>query len=336
MFARWGGKTEKMVGSKVVDHKVLLSIVVLNFRTLERTRHALQSAVTDLSIAFELIVVDNSSKDGSADAIKCEFPEARLLVMPYNAGYAAGMNSGIRESRGEYILLLNSDVEAQDGSVEALVRYMDENLNVGLAAPVLYDENGKVIRSLLIVPTIARALLPWLAKFDYKRWHKRIGQEPMLVEAIEGAAVIVRKSAIEKAGPLDEKFFFYHEIDEWCMRMRDCGLEVILYPESRMIHGRGGSSGGVSKSALIELKRSEYYLLAKRFGSAFATLIKMRDFVAELLSTFFYFFMVSLTLGGNARMKDKLSAHQSFLTWMMIGMPDHRNPVYIRLFGGWD
>lgn len=317
--------------------KVDLSIVILNFRTPDASIQAARSAIgASGSRPAEVIFVDNSSGDGSVDRFKLDFPGGVAVEMPSNAGYAAGMNAGISLSRGEYILLLNSDIEAQDSSVDALIRYMVENGSVGLASPVLLDEKGNIVRSLLIVPTIARALLPPLAKSDYRRWHKRIGQEPMSVEAIEGAAVMVRRSALEKVGTLDERFFFYHEIDEWCMRMRDAAYESVLLPEAHMTHDQGGSSGGIRKSARIELKRSEYILLAKRFGSAFAALIKARDFFEELLSTFFYFVMVSLLLDGNTRMKEKLSAHRSFLMWMMTGMPDHRDSLYIRLFGSWD
>lgn len=311
-----------------------LSVVVLNFRTAEQTMRTI-GCIADaaLGIDCETIAVDNASGDGSAGVIREQLPGTRVIELGENLGFAAGMNAGARHASGEYVLLLNSDVEATPGSLCELVSYMRANPEVGLAAPLLVDETGRPTRTLLVQPTLWRALIPALGKLRYKQWRKRIGSDPMDVEATEGAALLVSRAAIEKAGLLDEDFFFYHEVVEWCMRIRDNGFRVVVVPSVRMRHVCGGSSGGVWLPARIELKRSEYQLLAKRVGKAVRGAAIARDAVSESIRCAEYG-LLSLVGSKNARIK--LAAHAAVLRWIAMGMPGRRDKRYVSRFGSWD
>lgn len=310
-----------------------LSVVVLNFRTPEQTIRAIGCLATAApGTQIETIVVDNASGDGSADAIRRGCPSAQVIELPDNLGFAAGMNAGARECSGDYVLLLNSDVEAMPGSLTRLLQYMCANPDVGLAAPLLIDENENPTRTLLVQPTLWRTLMPALGKLRYKQWRKRIGVDPMDVEATEGAAVLVSRAAIEKAGFLDEDFFFYHEIVEWCMRIKDNGFHVVLVPSAKMKHLCGGSTGGVWLPARIELKRSEYQLLTKRLGPAVRHLAVARDVIFAAAKCCSYL-MPSLL--GVERARVKLATHGTVLIWIFMGMPDRRDDRYISRFGGW-
>jgi len=306
-----------------------VSIVVLNYRTAEQTVRALECAVTAADgLSTDEIVVDNASGDGSAEVIRSSRPSARLIEMPENRGFAAGMNAGIREAAGEYVLLLNSDVEATPGSIAAIVEFARANSDVGLVAPLMVDENDGPIRSLCLAPTLWRVLVPALGKAGYKRWQRRVKADPLDVEATEGAAIIVSRAALDKAGLLDEDFFFYHENVEWCMRIRGAGLRIVLLPSARMKHLRGGSSGGVWLPARIELKRSEYQLLGKRFGRGVRSLAIARDVLSGAIRCAFY------CLPGLSR--TKLATHCAVLRWVAMGMPDRRDARYRARFGVWD
>ena len=311
-----------------------ISVVVLNYRTPDQTVRAIESiahAIHDIDI--EIIVVDNASGDGSSDAIRKSLPSARVIELHDNMGFSAGMNAGVREAHGDYVLLLNSDVEAMPESLAELLGYIRANPHVGLCAPLLVDANEKPTRTLLVQPTLWRTLVPALGKLRYKQWRRRIGSEPLDVEATEGAALLVSRSAMEKAGLLDEEFFFYHEIVEWCMRIRDAGFRVVIVPSASMKHLCGGSSGGVWLPARIELKRSEYQLLAKRLGGVVRCVAIARDVICEMVRCVEYSL---IGLGGSERARTKLAAHSAVLHWLMMGMPDRNDERYVSSFGGWD
>jgi len=316
---------------------IRISIVVLNYRTPDQTGAALRSAREAAGDAqVEALVVDNSPGNESSLALERECPGARVLSMESNVGFAAGMNAGIRASSGDYILLLNSDVIAKTGSVSSLVAYMDGHADVGLCAPLLVDENGAPSRTLLLQPTVARVLLPWVGKSHYRAWRNKLGAEPLDVEATEGAAIMVRRSALEQAGLVDEDFFFYHEIVEWCMRIQDHGWKCVVLPSVQMIHTSGGSTGGMRRAARIELKRSEYQLLRKRLGGAMCVATQARDVISETLNVCFYGALILLSLRRWRRGLDKLRAHSAVWLWLLLGMPHRSDARYKRYFGQWD
>lgn len=319
------------------DSRVRVSIVVLNFRTGEEAIAAVRSSMAAAGgIDVEAIIVDNASGDGSAEYLRRECAGAAVVEMDANLGFAAGMNAGIRASSGEYAVLLNSDIIAKPESVSALVAYMDRHADVGLCAPLLVDEAGRPSRTLLLQPTVARVLLPWIGKSHYRAWRSRLSSEPLEVEATEGAAVMVRRSAFEQAGLMDEEFFFYHEIVEWCMRIRDHGWKCVVVPSAQMVHTCGGSTGGVRRAARVELKRSEYQLLRKRLGIAICMATLARDAISETLSVCFYGAAAVLSLGRWRRGLDKLRMHSSVWLWLLLGMPHRSDRRYERHFGRWD
>ncbi|MFH1676650.1 MAG: glycosyltransferase family 2 protein, partial [bacterium] len=193
-----------------------LSVIILNYRTPDLTVKALESLTQAASgIEIERIVVDSASGDGSIEFIRERFPYVKIIALSENLGFAAGMNAGARAASGDYILFMNSDVVAFPGSLKILTDYLEANPDTGLVAPLLVDKNGNLTRTLLIQPTLLRILVPAIHKSILWRWQRRIGTEPLEVEAAEGAAPLVNRAAIEKAGLLDEDFFFYYEILEW-------------------------------------------------------------------------------------------------------------------------
>ncbi len=322
---------------QTVVNRAKLSIIVLNFRTPTATVAAAESArIAAGSATTEVIVVDNASGDDSVDYIRRHIPNARIVETETNCGFAAGMNTGIKQSRGDFVFLMNSDVKAEPDSIAVLLDYMKDNPDVGLAAPLLLDEFGRPSRTLLLQPTKFRVLVPWVGKSQYRQWRQKLSNSPLDVEATEGAALLVRRETIERAGLLDEDFFFYHEIVEWCMRIRDYGFRVMVIPKSRMVHLCGNSTSTLKQAARIELKRSEYQLIQKRLGSFMSKSVMARDAISELVSTCFYATLYLLSLGKYTRAKEKFKVHRAVWTWIAIGMPKRNELSYKTRFGRWD
>lgn len=135
------------------EKKPLVSIVILNYNTCELTLNLLDSI--ERNDSFEIILVDNNSTDGSWESFKkLKIPNLVAVRNRENLGFSGGVNVGIRKARGEYILLLNSDIKVQKGSILSLVNFARNNPDAGVVAPKLILGNGKIQRSVFRFPTV--------------------------------------------------------------------------------------------------------------------------------------------------------------------------------------
>ncbi len=314
-----------------------MSVIILNFRTCEDTLRALRSVAANKSdIQIEMIVVDNASGDGSAGRIRDAWPSARIIELDANLGFAAGMNAGIAASNGDFLLLLNSDVEVVLGSMQSLLEAMRGDEGIGLAAPSLVDRAGRECRGQLLAPTVWRLLVPRVGQVRDHLARRRARWGIVDVEATEGAAVMIRRKVLKTVGLLDEGFFFYHEIVDWCARIREAGYRVVVVSTPHMIHACGGATKGMRPAASVELKRSEYQLVRKRLGRAACAAVMARDYLGESVSVAFYALMCVFTLCAARQYRGKLAAHLAVLRWILAGRPGRKEGAYLKLFGSWD
>ena len=227
-----------------------LSVVVVTHNGREMALRTLRSAMAHAGPAsIEWFVVDCGSTDGAPDAVERELPDVRLFRRP-NIGFAAGNNVALPRARGRYMLLLNPDVEMQEGTLTDLVAALDERPEVGAASIVHVDESGQLLYSMRRFPSPARrlgegiALHRWspvktLQEVDTCAAHYR---EERSTDWVVGAFIAVRREALSQVGLLDERFFLYAEEKDWCYRIRAAGWDVRHLPGLRMAHlgaGRG-------------------------------------------------------------------------------------------------
>ena len=191
------------------------------------------------------IVVDNASRDRTADIVAAEFPHVRLVRRSTNAGFAVAVNEGCRMAAGADILLVNPDAVATSASVGALARYLADHPNVGIVVPRLVNPDGTVQHNARTFPTpwtmiARRTVLGRVPPFrSIAARHVLAGQVPEQAQPIQsaiGAVMLVRRSAIDDVGPMDERIFLYGEDWDWCYRMWQHGWEVHIEPESVMEH----------------------------------------------------------------------------------------------------
>lgn len=242
-----------------------VSIVIVNWNTKELLRACLDSIRRHPPASkFEVIVVDNHSKDGSAEMVRTEFPDAILVALPTNTGYARGNNHGFEQARGEYILTLNPDTEFVDTSLDTAIRIMDENPQFGVLGAKQLGVDGRIQRSVRGFPTVVGIfgdvtkigkLFPRsvfgsyrLPGFDYGK-HQDAPQ-PM------GTFLLFRREAIKSIGdpkaPFDEEFpIFFNEVD-LLYRLRKKGWPCLYSPEVRILHHGGESTKLVRKNMIWE------------------------------------------------------------------------------------
>jgi GT2 family glycosyltransferase len=253
-----------------------LSVIVVSWNTRElllECLNALANTIRGLEgkLAAEVIVVDNGSSDGSAEAVAARHRDFGLLALAENRGFAGGCNAGLAKAKGRIALLLNSDAFIDAESVMACVEALDRDPAAGLAAPQLVRSDGRLQSSTYPMPGLRTELLPkallemlFPKRFPSKRWPMR---ETRAVEAVIGAVLFVKRAALESVGPLDEAYFFFLEETDWCWRMRERGWRVLFVPQSRALHISGASSKRVHPAVTrIEFHRSLYRFLARRRG----------------------------------------------------------------------
>lgn len=262
-----------------------LSIVIVNWNTREHLARCLERIYeTVAAVAFEVIVVDNASRDGSPEMVKERFPQVELLANGENAGFARANNQAIRQSGGRYVLLLNPDAFVMEGTIDRMVEFLDAHPTVGMAGCQLLGEDGTVQPSCTGFPTLATEFFlftyldrllkrsPIFARYRMTYWDF---DDVRPVDVIQGAFMLVRREAMEEVGLLDEGFFMYSEEMDWCYRFKQRGWPVYYVPYARAVHVGGQSTQQVRADMILELYRSRVIFFRKHYGRVRTSLLKL-------------------------------------------------------------
>jgi GT2 family glycosyltransferase len=236
--------------SETVD----VSAIIVSYNTRQMTLDCLQALVGELkNFKFEILVADNASSDGSAQAIRAAFPSVRVIESERNLGFGGGNNLAMKEAAGRYFLLINTDAIVHAGAVQKLVEHMDSHMKVAVVGPRLLNGDGSLQPSCYRFPSPGRA---WAENLfissafgtesilgDYRRWqHDR----ERIVDWVIGACCLVRRQVYEQVGGFDERFFMYAEETDWQRRMCGAGWDIGFTPAAEVTH-LGGASGAGEK-----------------------------------------------------------------------------------------
>ncbi len=256
---------------------VSLSVVVVSWNTRELLDDCLRS-LTDggglLGIDAEVFVVDNASADGSADLVRTHYTGVHLIESGGNLGFARGNNLALRQARGRWLLLLNSDTIVPAGALAALVAAVDHRPDVVVAGPLLLNADGSLQESWA---RFLDARSEWAGTLDRSQCPhpataladpaRRTKLADFVCDWIGGACFLVRATAARKAGYLDEGFFMYSEETEWCLRLRrQTGGSTVLVPSVAVTHLGGGSSRAVPKATRERMFRSAVRFYRVAYG----------------------------------------------------------------------
>lgn len=249
----------------------VLSIVVVNSNNTEITIACLESIYKFApSIEFEVILIDNQSVPSCIPLVHQYFPQVLTVYSPISQGFAKNYNIGMRMSRGDFIIILNNDTLVHSGAFDDLLAALLKT-NSGMAGPKLLSKNGDIQTDCVrLLPTpwhyVGRML--WLdtafpvGKLRASQIRKKISQQKSgTVQAISGSCMLVSRSALEKAGLLDEGYDFYYEDIEWCHRFKKHGLSIIYVAEAQVTHLHDQSLSKVK----VWAKQSEYMSALRYF-----------------------------------------------------------------------
>jgi GT2 family glycosyltransferase len=257
-----------------------LSLVVPTRDTRALTLRCLESAASLIEEGAELVVVDDAGRDGTAEAVRARFPGARVLVNAERLRFGGSANRGLREARGEILLLLNSDTEIDARAVPGVIAAFDREPRLGAAGAELRNADGTPQWSAGAEPT-----RPWLfgmttglpALLGRWRGYRRLrpvgAAERARVDWVSGAALAIRRAAWEEVGPFDEGFGFYGQDVDLCLRLGDAGWSVRVLPGWVVTHLGGAtlSAEGASGGRHPGLLWTDFLLLGeKRHGPGWA------------------------------------------------------------------
>jgi GT2 family glycosyltransferase len=249
-----------------------LSIVIVAWNVRDLVLDCLASiAAARLAFAYEVILVDNGSADGTVAAVARQFPEVQVIALPRNIGFGAGNNQGMLKASGRHIVLLNSDTIVLPGGLERCVAYLDAHPDVGVVGPQLLNpdrskqnciHNSPTLVSEVVSQSLLRRLFP-------RRWPSKQNHyaAPIEVEAVLGACLFLRAEVLREVGPIDEDYFFFLEETDWCHRIRRRGWRVVHLPDAFVIHLYGESTKKkLPLRTRIEYWRSRYTFFRKNRG----------------------------------------------------------------------
>jgi GT2 family glycosyltransferase len=250
-----------------------LAVVVVSFEARDTLLAGLDALRAHASIPLELVVVDNASRDGSADAVRERHPEALVIANAENVGFARACNQGWRASRAPHVLFLNPDAEVTPGAVETLVGLLEARPAVGAAGPRTRGSDGTIqvstgpdltpraeIRQRRLVRGVARREARALAAVEALHADEH---EPAWVS---GSCLVARRTALEAVGGFDERFFLYEEDADLCRRLREAGWRVVFTPAAEVKHHLGCSMSKAPRRARLDYHRSHRLYYRKHNG----------------------------------------------------------------------
>ena len=286
-----------------------LSIIIVNYKTTQLVLDCLSSVYKYGVSDVEIIVVDNDSNDSIAEKLKDFYPEAIFHQMGYNAGFARANNAGIQISRGENILLLNSDTINLDDAINKCNQMLRQSAFAAAGVQLLNPDNSPQISGnyamtgglnyLLPLPYTGQFLKAIANIAKVKRPSIPEASGTMEVDWINGAFLMVKRTAIEKAGLLDEDFFLYAEEAEWCSRIKKYG-PLCIFGELNVLHLQGESAnnafGSEGKGYLNLFDRKGLQIML----SNFVRIRKQFGLLWFLVDLFIYFLTIPIFFAGAA------------------------------------
>ena len=300
-----------------------VSVIIVNWNTRDYLIDviALLTATTKRA-SVEIIVVDNASVDGSADAVRERFPTVRLIQNDANLGFAKANNIGFRAARGRALCLVNTDVVAIDGVIDNLWEYLLSHPTVGAVGPRQLNREGLTRMNVRRFPNLANAAgdFLWLKKpglLPGRAEHASTYDHTHPAQVLSGAFLMVRQEVVDEVGPLDEEFFFYGEDTDWCRRIHDAGWGIVYHPSAEAVHFGGGSSAAFPVRYYLTMEKADYLYWRKHHRAserAVYAALKVAHHVISMVA-WSGIWMTKPTRRDLARLK--IAGHAINTTWLV-------------------
>jgi GT2 family glycosyltransferase len=257
-----------------LDSAVDLSIVIVSWNTAQLLAQCLRAIYANPPAGkFEILVVDNASTDTSAQMVRKQFPQVNLFENEVNVGFARANNQAVRQSSGRYLLLLNPDTEVKPHMLEQLVNFMEAHAQAGAAGPCLLNPDGSMQMWSLPVPTPTLFREFWrlfhldviwsYSAYRTARWSL---DQPQKVDTLLGACLLLRRTALDQIGLLDENYFIFSEEVDLCYRLQKANWHIYWLPQVQIVHYGGQSTKQIPTEMFVHLYESKVIFMRKHYG----------------------------------------------------------------------
>ena len=255
------------------DQGPILTVVIVTFNSIEEIGACLRSiALGAAHTAHEIIVVDNASTDGTADAIATIYPHVDLIRSPHNLGFGAACNVGARTAQGDDVLFFNPDAQALPGALDRLVAVLAQRPDVVAVGPRIVDAQGRAELSFgPMLSPLAELRQKALVRGHGARlpvvsaYVERLTRQPRFVDWVTGACLLVRRHAALTSGLFDERFFMYKEDVDLCATLRSTGGRIQFEPTGVVRHARGRSGQSRPTVTADAYRRSQLAFYSKHY-----------------------------------------------------------------------
>ena len=319
----------------------LLSIIIVNYNVRDFLHHALVSLRKAMKgLRGEIIVVDNASDDGSIEMVRRRFPGVQLIASKTNLGFARANNLGLKRARGKYLLLINPDTLVQEDTLRVMIKFFEDNPDVGLAGCKVLNPDGSfqlACRRSFPRPWIAftkmvglSALFPGSRLFGRYNLTYLSPDETYELDAVSGSFMMIRREAYEHVGGLDEDFFMYGEDLDWCYRIQQAGWKNYYVHSTQIIHYKGESTKRSNLNEIRTFYQAMHLFVQKHLSSSrfFAFLIRLAITVSSRLAMLKAFLRPLAVALVDVLLVD-LSLVLAELIWFgtITRLPDYAYPV---------
>jgi GT2 family glycosyltransferase len=306
-----------------------VSVVIVSWNTREILRGCLRSVFDQTRAAsLEVIVIDNDSRDGSAEMVRADFPAVKLIANQHNRGFAAACNQGMRLASARYILLLNPDTVVLDDAISRCIRYADLHPDVGVVGCQVLENESRIsptgfsfpspLNVFLALSGLSR-LFPRSRLFgrpELSWWDRSTEQD---VDVVTGMFMLVRREAIAQVGLMDEAYFVYSEEADWCYRFAKAGWRRVFTPAAKIVHLDGGakSTSQASKKMFVQLQKSSMIYHRKNLGLAAWSSVKLIYIVSNFVRMVAWF--VLSVINRDQRNRHRSAAAKAALVYHLVG-----------------
>ncbi|MCL5292426.1 MAG: glycosyltransferase family 2 protein [Actinobacteria bacterium] len=286
-----------------------VSIIIVNFNGGSVLRDCVASLFArTIGVKFAVTLFDNGSSDGSAERIKKEFGEVKLVHHIENVGFAKANNQAIAQSgAARYYLLLNPDTVLRSDAIKTMMDFMDANPNAGVCGPKVVLENGKLdapCRRSFKTPAIyfyntlgLSKLFPKSRRFGKYYFSYLDEDEGSEVDSVVGAFLMIRGETMREIGLLDESFFIYGEDEDWCFRAKQAGWKVFYNPNESVLHLKGTSTGKKSLTMSVHWHKAAYLFHRKHLAGSYGMLTNLIVYAGIALHLGVSLFFTTINLG---------------------------------------
>ncbi len=256
----------------MTETQPLVSLITINYNSLEVTMEMLDSVRKLKYSNIEVIVVDNASKEDPKSILNSQYPEIIYIRSEKNLGFSGGNNLGIKASKGDFLYFINNDTELIEGSIELILDLFKNVDQLGAVSPLIYhhpevhQSEGELIQYAGTTPVnamTARNTTIGAGEIDKGQFDK-----PYPTPYTHGAAMMLPRKVVEKVGMMPEEFFLYYEELDWCEQIRNAGFKIYVEPRAKIYHKESVSVGKMSTLKTFYLTRNRI-LFTRRNRSNF-------------------------------------------------------------------